>query len=216
MSRVNFFNENVKKYDAWFDRNGSAHASELEALRDLLPVKGKGLEIGVGTGRFAAPLGVYLGIDPSIEMLKVAVERGIAVAMGVGENLPYKDASVDFALLVTTICFLDNVPGTLKEIYRVLRDGGYILIGFIDRKSFLGTTYETRKNDSVFYRDATFLSADEIIAHLRQTGFRDFIFRQTIFKNSAEIKETELVKPSFGEGSFVVVRGKKPFEQKGS
>lgn len=38
----------------------------------LLPNIGKGVEIGVGTGRFSAPLGIKLGVDPSWEMSKLA------------------------------------------------------------------------------------------------------------------------------------------------
>ena len=49
------------------------------------------MEIGVGSGRFAQPLGVKIGIDPSRNMLKFAKERGIQVIRGGGENLPFKD-----------------------------------------------------------------------------------------------------------------------------
>jgi SAM-dependent methyltransferase len=210
--RVESFEKNVDRYEAWFDRNRAAYESELEALRVLLPKSGEGLEVGVGTGRFAAPLGVSVGVDPSSAMSRVAMERGIEVHFGVGENLPCKDSSFDFVLLVTTICFLDDVPAALGEAYRVIRPGGYILVGFIDRESTLGKVYEKRKQDNEFYRQATFLSVDEVVSHLQQAGFVDFVFRQTIFQNPAEMKQPEPVRPGYGEGSFVVVRAKKSFE----
>ena len=212
MGRVESFEKNVDRYEAWFDRNMVAYESELEALRALLPKSGEGLEVGVGTGRFAAPLGVRVGVDPSPAMAKVAMERGIEVRFGVGENLPCKDSSFDFILLVTTICFFDDVPAALGEAYRVLTAGGYILVGFIDRKSTLGKAYEKRKQNNEFYRQATFLAVDEIVPHLQQAGFRDFVFRQTIFQNPEEMKQPDPVRPGYGEGSFVVVRAKKPLQ----
>jgi SAM-dependent methyltransferase len=212
VGRVKSFEKNVDRYEAWFDRNQAAYQSELEALRALLPKNGKGLEVGVGTGRFAAPLGVRVGVDPSPAMAKVAMERGIEVPFGVGENLPCKDSSFDFILLVTTICFLDDVPAAFREAYRVLTAGGYILVGFIDRESTLGKAYEQRKRSNEFYRQATFLSVDEVVLDLQQAGFRDFVFRQTIFQNPKEMKQLDLVRPGYGEGSFVVVRAKKPLK----
>jgi SAM-dependent methyltransferase len=212
VGRVKSFEKNVDRYEAWFDRNQAAYQSELQALRTLLPKNGKGLEVGVGTGRFAAPLGVRVGVDPSPAMAKVAMERGIEVPFGVGENLPCKDSSFDFILLVTTICFLDDVPAAFLEVYRVLTAGGYILVGFINRESTLGKAYEQRKQSNEFYRQATFLSVDEVVLHLQQAGFRDFVFRQTIFQNPKEMKQLDLVRPGYGEGSFVVVRAKKPLK----
>ena len=174
------------------------------------PERGEGLEVGVGTGRFAAPLGVRVGIDPAKAMGKIAMERGIEVRYGVGENLPCEDSSFDFVLLVTTICFLDDVPAAFEEAYRVLKSGGCILVGFIDRESSLGKVYEQRKQDNEFYQDATFLSVSEVVRHLKQAGFRGLVFRQTIFQNPTEMKQADPVRSGHGEGSFVVVRAKKP------
>ena len=66
------FDRYYKKYDAWYDRNKFAYLSELEAIKKVLPKKGKGLEIGVGTGRFANSLGIECGIDSLKNMLTIA------------------------------------------------------------------------------------------------------------------------------------------------
>lgn len=213
MGRVESFEKNVDRYEAWFDRNRAAYESELEALRALLPKSGEGLEVGVGTGRFAAPLGLRVGVDPSKAMGKLAMERGIEVRFGVGEDLPCEDSSFDFVLLVTTICFLDDVPAALGEAYRVLKSGGCILVGLIDSESSLGKVYEKRKQDNEFYQNATFLSVDEVVHNLKQVGFSDFVFRQTIFQNPTEMKEADPVRSGYGEGSFVVVRATKPLKR---
>ena len=44
---------------------------------------------------------------------------------------------------------------------------------------------------------------------MRQAGFKDFMFRQTIFRSLSETNDKEPVKPGYGEGSFVVIRGGK-------
>ncbi|KPJ61092.1 MAG: methyltransferase type 11 [Latescibacteria bacterium DG_63] len=212
MPKSDSFDRNVDRYEAWFERNKLAHESELKAVRALLPRRGEGLEVGVGTGRFAAPLGVGLGVEPSRAMGRFAQERGIQVLVGVGEHLAFADNCFDFVLLITTICFLDDVSAALAETYRVLRPGGVVLIGFIDRESQLGRVYEKRKQNDVFYRDASFLSADEVLSRLKETGFRDPVFRQTIFENPAEMTEADSVKSGHGEGSFVVVRAARPSE----
>jgi SAM-dependent methyltransferase len=210
--KIRPFEEHVERYEAWFDRHALAHESEIRAVRELLPERGEGLEVGVGTGRFAVPLGVRAGVEPSRAMGQLASERGIEVRPGVAENLPCEDGRFAYVLLVVTICFLDDVHLSLREAHRVLEPGGHILIGFVDRVSPLGKAYEKRKKESVFYREATFLSTDEVVFHLSEAGFGDFVFRQTIFQDPAEMKTVDRVEPGYGEGSFVVVRGTKPME----
>ena len=216
MPKIQPFEQNVERYEAWFDHYRFAYESELMTVRELLPERGEGLEVGVGTGRFAVPLGVRVGVEPSRAMGQLAIEKGVEVRFGVAENLPCEDSSFDYLLMIVTVCFLDDVYLSLTEAYRVLRPGGHILIGFIDRLSSLGRTYEKLKEHNVFYQDATFFSTDEIVFYLSQTGFGEFDFRQTIFHPPAEIQKPEPGKPGHGEGSFVVVRGTKLTEHKGS
>jgi hypothetical protein len=47
------FVTHYSQYDGWFERQRPAYLSELLAVRALLPFQGHGLEVGVGTGRFA-------------------------------------------------------------------------------------------------------------------------------------------------------------------
>ena len=61
----NSFQKYSKEYDQWYERNKFAYLSEIEALKKVIPEQGKGLEIGVGTGRFAQSLGISVGLDPS-------------------------------------------------------------------------------------------------------------------------------------------------------
>jgi SAM-dependent methyltransferase len=200
------FDRYVKEYESWFEKNRFAYESELEAVRLMIPGSGKGLEIGVGTGKFAVPLGITLGLEPSRCMGEIARQRGVSVLGGVAEALPVADGRFDFILMVTVLCFLNDVGKSLREIHRVLRPGGSIVIAFIDRESPLGREYEESKEDSRFYQDAYFLSAEEVASHLEAAGFVDLEFIQTIFRSHKEMNDIEPVREGHGEGVFVVVR----------
>jgi SAM-dependent methyltransferase len=206
MPGVNTFDNNVDRYEQWFVDNPLAYVSELRAVRELLPTSGNGIEIGLGTGRFAAPLGITKGIEPSQSMAELARKKGIEVIPGVAEHLPFMDKELGFVLMVTTVCFLDDMEMAFQEVHRVLKPGGSFVIGFVDRESPLGKEYQKRKDKSAFYQHATFYSTDDIVSHLRRAGFGKQAFRQTLFRPLAEMAEPEPVKEGHGQGSFVVVR----------
>ena len=211
MPKVEPFEKHTNQYEEWFRKNAFAYESELNAVRRLLPGgSGTGIEIGVGSGLFSAPLGVAFGIEPSHAMAALARQRGIKVIDGVAEDLPFRDDRFDFALMVTTLCFLDDVEVSFREAFRVIKSGGYFICGFVDSESFLGKLYEQHKNENVFYRLATFFSVKEVIVHLQNAGFQDLAFTQTIFRGLDEIREIEPVENGYGKGAFVVVRAQKP------
>ena len=192
-------------YEAWFDEHGAAYVSELLALRPFVPWEGHGLEIGAGSGRFAAPLGVAVGLDPSPAMLAHAAARGVATVCGFAEHMPFADDQFDYALAVTSICFVASVPRMLAEARRVLKPKGRLVIGFIDRDSPLGQDYLAHQADDVFYREATFFSADEVARHLGEAGFGIDAWGQTLTRLLAESQEIEPLQPGHGRGAFVVV-----------
>lgn len=209
MAKIEPFEKNTSQYEDWFERNKFVYESELRAIRRQLPKSGEGIEIGVGSGRFAAPLGIQLGVEPSSKMREIAKQRGIEVINSAAEDLPFDDDKFDFALMVTTICFLDDIKAAFKEAYRIIKSGGRLIIGFIDRDSPIGKLYQQHKNESVFYKVATFYSVDEVISILKEAAFKNFNFTQTLFHNLTEIRNIEPIKEGYGEGSFVVVRALK-------
>ena len=82
------FENYALEYDDWFERYELAYRAELAAIEVLLPRAGRGLEIGVGTGRFAGPLGIKVGVEPARAMAARAKNRGIEVVRGCAEALP--------------------------------------------------------------------------------------------------------------------------------
>jgi len=209
MPRTAPFETHHRRYDAWFVRHAAAYQSELLAVRALLPWGGLGLAIGVGTGRLAAPLGVQVGIDPAVEVLDYAANRDISTVQAIAEALPFADSSFDYALSVTTICFVDDATAMLSEAYRVLKPGGELVIGFIDRTSDLGQHYLAHQAENVFYREATFYSADEVEQVLLDTGFSGPVWVQTLSKSLDEICEIEPLRAGRGQGAFVVVSARR-------
>lgn len=209
MTETGPYERHAVPYDAWFARNRFAYESELDAVRALLPRGGAGVEIGVGTGRFAGELGIALGVEPAEPMGRIAQTRGIRVIAGVAEALPLRDGRFDFALMVTVLCFFVDPAAALREAHRVIRPGGSIVIAFLDRDSPLGKTYDERKAESLFYRQANFRSAREVEAMLGNAGFRAPVFRQTIFGGPDTMGQPDPVREGHGEGCFVVVRARR-------
>jgi ubiquinone/menaquinone biosynthesis C-methylase UbiE len=204
MPRTESFEKYSSDYDKWFDDHSDLYEAELEAIRQLVPATGiEGMEVGVGTGRFAAPLGIKIGVEPSENMANKARSRGIEVHSGIAEELPFPDERFDFVLMVTTICFIDDVAKSLGEIFRVLKSGGFIIVGFVDRDSELGQRYSERRESSRFYKEATFYSTPEVLEQLEGSGFFITNILQTLIPGEATATITE----GFGKGAFVVIKG---------
>jgi SAM-dependent methyltransferase len=200
------FEEHTDRYDEWFEDYDAVYQSELAALDRLVPETGRGVEIGVGTGRFAAPLGIDVGIEPAAAMRQQARERGIDVVGGVAESLPFRDGVFETALIVTTICFVDDIPKTLSEADRILSQSGSLVIGYIDKDSPVGQIYQENKEHNPFYRDATFVSTETLLEELEAAGFTDFEFVQTVYNWIDEIDDPEPVDEGYGDGSFVGIK----------
>lgn len=211
MKRKFIFDDHVAEYEAWFDEYPWVFKSEVEALREMLPEGEalKGIEVGVGTGRFSQALGIKEGVDPSAAMRSLAVDRGIEIMDGVAEALPYADHRFDFVLMNFCISYFDDLQAAFREAYRVLKGDGVLIVGFLDKDSILGRQYQEHKAESTFYRHANFYSVEKVVSELNRAGFRHTTTRQTLFGTLEDINDFQPSKPGHGEGSYVVVRATK-------
>ena len=211
MTHTKIFDRHVEEYEKWYEDYPEVYQSELTAIREQLlklPENIRGIEVGLGTGRFALPLGIKEGVEPSSEMADKAINRGIEVIEGLAERLPYGDLQFDFVLFVT-ICHLDSLKNALAEAHRVLKHEGSVLIGFLDKDRSVAKQYIEKRHRSTFFAKANFYTVDRIQTLLKDAGFKNLEFNQTLFGDLEEMAEVQIPKSGFGEGSFVVVRASK-------
>jgi len=200
------FISQTEEYDRWFDKNANAYESELLAFKEL-KIDGDSIEIGVGTGKFAHPLGIKLGIEPTKEMYERALELGISVIEARAEALPIPSDKFDWAIMITTICFVTDPAKSLSEAHRILKKGGKLAIGLVDKDTKLGKLYLAKKDKSQFYKEATFFSSKDIINLMTEAGFRNIQSLQTL--KDVTLSSVETPEEGYGEGGFVAIWGEK-------
>ncbi len=203
------YERHTARYDSWFDNHRSEYESELAAVRSFVPSGGVGIEIGVGTARFAEPLGVSIGIDPSLAMLSYAARRGIRCVSGVAEAVPFRDEQFDYALMVTALCVFEDPAKAIAEAYRVIKKGGCFVAGFLDSSSRQAAEYIKRYASSPFSEGANFPTAADVEGFLKSAGFQNTFYVQTLFNPLEKISEPEALAEGRGDGLFVVVKAVK-------
>ena len=166
------FEEYAEDYDRWFDEHRDEYLGELARIRKVLPPPdARSIEVGVGSGRFAAPLGITIGVEPSRSLGRMARRQGIEVIRGRAEALPIRDGSCSSVLMVTVICFLDDPFPVFRELYRILIPGGSLIVAFIERGGQIHRKYLREGGKGRFLSRAKFYSSGEVQAFLVDTGF---------------------------------------------
>lgn len=203
--KVKIFNETYQEYDEWYESHQAIYQSQIKALKKIVP-SGRGLEIGVGTGRSASPVSIQFGLDPSFNMLKLAKQRNIKVVQGFGEDLPFKNEIFNFVIIVYTIELVDDPLHCLKEAVRTLKKRGALILGMFDRNSDWGKYYERKRAQSKYYKFFHFFSPEEILQIFKYipVEFKDAV--QTLFHPPPDIEEIEEPREGYGQGGFVLLK----------
>ena len=104
------------------------------------------LDAGCGDGALicaAASRGAAAtGIDPDPAMLAAVRSRvggaacGAKFVQGRLEQLPFREASFDLVAAITVLCFVPDAGGAVREMARVLRPGGRLVLGELGRWSW--------------------------------------------------------------------------------
>jgi ubiquinone/menaquinone biosynthesis C-methylase UbiE len=211
---VDAFELSAEDYDSWFESpEGKAlFKAEADAVRILM----KGLmppflEVGVGSGRFALALGIGHGIDPSQTLLEKARARGIEVKHGKGEDLPYEDNRFGGVFILFTLCFVEEPERVIAEAKRVLKPGGGLVVGIINRQSPWGLLYLKKKTDGhPIYRHANFYSAQEAVDMMKRVDLSIGAFSSTLLRPPSENHKEEIVLDRLREGAgFICILAKK-------
>lgn len=112
--------------------------ADLAAAFALLDRQLKVGDLGCGTGSLSAALAPHVGhvhaIDASPAMLTAAASRlagfgNVSVEEGALESLPLSDGVLDVAILMLVLHHVSDPVRALREVHRVLRPGGRVLIG---------------------------------------------------------------------------------------
>ncbi len=167
----NPFNDFFSEYDKWFDENKDIYKNELKFIGKVIKRDLESIEIGVGTGRFGVPLGIKYGIEPSMNMAKIAKKNGMNVIIGTAEELPLQNNRFELILLNTVLCFIKDIKTAIYSFNKILSYNGIVVVFLIDRESPIGHKYMLKKQDNKFYKHADFFSKDEIIEMFEQYGF---------------------------------------------
>lgn len=126
------------------------------------------LDVGCGTGANLLLLSNYgdaEGVDVSEDALSFCRERGLEkVRLGAGEELPYEDGAFDLVTAFDVVEHMDDDLAGLKEMRRVLRPGGRVLL-FVPTFMFLWGLQDEVSNHRRRYR------LPELRRVLEQAGF---------------------------------------------
>lgn len=162
------FNRIAAKYDDWYRGPAGRTYDVLEkrAIGGLLPDPTSGnrfLELGCGTGHwsaFFAERGFHVtGLDISARMVQVAREKQIPNAKFYRADaaaIPLPNDSFDVVGAITLLEFVADPRKVLAEMARCVRDGGCLVVGVLNRWSYLGISRKIQRTR--VFRSARFFS----------------------------------------------------------
>lgn len=206
---------------------------ETLLLDRIGPAQGRRtLDVGCGDGVLATTLAsagaLVTGLDASGDMLAAARCRtaaaGVALelAQGEAEHLPFPDSRFDVVLSVATLCFSGDPDRPVREMARVLRPGGRLVLGELGRwntwsavrrmKGWLGSSV---------WRAARFRTRRELSALVHQAGLEGVAVTGAIFYPPAGFAARALAPVDAWIGrrtamgaAFLVVQATKPHANK--
>lgn len=219
------FDDWPEKYDQWFTTpiGTLVKKYEGELILDLLrPTQAEIiLDAGCGTGIFTLDilsLGAHvIGLDISQPMLMRAAQKAktypFQIVLADMSSLPFQDNSFDKVVSVTALEFLKDAKRAVKELFRVTKRGGWIVVATLNSLSPWASRRRAQaKRGHVIFKEAIFRSPDEI----RSLAPVDGIIKTAIhFQKNEEPDrvpeiEREGKRKGLNTGAFLAAHWEKP------
>ncbi len=157
---------------------------ELAGVRFLDAGCGDGALVCAAASRGAA----VTGIDPDPAMRAAARSRldeaGLAATLLEGrlEWLPVASASFDIVAAITVLCFVQDAAGAMREMARVLRPAGCLVLGDLGRWSSWAVQRRIRGwRGSATWKRARFRTSAELRVLAEQAGLSVTAIRGAVF-----------------------------------
>jgi len=219
------FDEWPEKYDQWFTTPIGSLVKKVEGelLLDLLnPARTERiLDAGCGTGVFTHDMlfcgAKVIGLDVSLPMLMRARQkaRGFDFQGAAADilNLPFPENCFDKVISVTALEFIADGEKAVRELFRVTRKSGVIVVATLNSLSPWATRRkEAAQRGHTLFQKVVFRSPDELaslapVPGITRTGV---FFRKEEDANSAASIEREGRRKGLNTGAFLVARWVKP------
>ena len=117
------FDRVAQTYDSTRDLPAEVMTPIIDCMQDMLVGCATMLDVGVGTGRFALPLGEkglqVIGVDISVPMMQKAKSKGLRdLVRGDARILPFQNHKFDAVLLVHLLHLVDDWIRIVHEVGR--------------------------------------------------------------------------------------------------
>ena len=155
---MNYYNGIAKGYNSLYM---AEQMKKFENTRNLIGNYKLALDLGCGTGFITEHLNNIIGVDSSVEMLKLCPDNLKIVCADISK-LPFKNGIFDLVYSLTTLQDVDDVNAAILEIKRVIKPNGRIVLSVLNKskineiRKILKKEFENLKekenyNDIVFF-----------------------------------------------------------------
>jgi ubiquinone/menaquinone biosynthesis C-methylase UbiE len=222
--RAQLFDEWPEAYDRWFTTPIGSLVKKFEAqlILDLLKPKQREiiLDAGCGTGIFTTDIlssgSQVIGLDISLPMLiqakKKLKEYPLSIILAGMLNLPFPGSSFDKVVSVTALEFVEDAKGAVKELFRVTKMGGCIVMATLNSLSpWASRRIAEAKEKHTIFEKAIFRSPQELLSLASVEGVAKTAihFQKGDHPERVVGIEREGQRKNLNTGAFVAVRWQK-------
>lgn len=223
------FDGYANQYDEWFMANENLFTSELRLFKKALgDISGKRiLSVGCGSGLFESYIDCtnIEGIEPSEDMGRIAVKRGVnVIKFGLIEEVDLEEKSYDIIYFNGSSSYIENLAPVYGKCLEALKDGGKLILLDVPKESAFGFMYLLGKSLNTYNHEylqgtmpalpyplalaasGVWHTTEEKIDVLKSLGVGEFTYYQTLLKNPLYTnEEPEEVQDGYKSGGYVAI-----------